>query len=280
MSILLAFIHIFVYNVGWMNIGIYYNVSQADRPIAEGLARKIEKCGSHAAVFTSLDDVKEIDRLIVLGGDGTVLRAARCAAQMQIPLAGVNFGRLGFLTEFERGDADKIVPLVLDENCQTLPRTMLEVDFNGNKTYCLNEVSLLRGVAKDSDNRAAKISVTIDGSGAGTFTADGLIVTTPTGSTAYSLSAGGSIMTPECGTFGLTPVCAFSLKSRPIAYPDKYELKFILPSTGKLVLCGDGTFLGEAGAEDEITVRKADRTAVFLTRDKHDCFRRLTEKLN
>ncbi|MDE6059385.1 MAG: NAD(+)/NADH kinase [Clostridia bacterium] len=263
-----------------MNIGIFYNKLQVGHEAADRLADKINAAGGKAWIFSDLEQVKDIDRLIVLGGDGTMLHAARRTSELGIQLIGINYGHLGFLTEFECGEEDGAVELALDSACSLLERAMLEVDFNGKKTYCLNELSLLRGVGADCDNKAVKISVTIDGSAAGVFNADGLIVTTPTGSTAYSLSAGGSIMMPECATFQLTPVCAFSLRSRPIAYPDCYELQIFLPKKSKLILCGDGSYLGEASGDDNIKVRKAVRSAVFLTRNKHDCFRRITEKIN
>ena len=87
-------------------------------------------------------------------------------------------------------------------------------------------------------------------------------------------------MMPECGIFQLTPVCAFSLRSRPISYPDRYELSFELSEGDTVILSGDGIVLGEISSRDKVKVRKADRTVTFLTRDKHDCFRRLTEKIN
>ena len=261
-----------------MNIGIYYNREQASAAIAENIAASIKKAGHSAVVFSDLAELAG-DRLIVLGGDGTMLRAAKRASERAIPVVGVNFGRLGFLTEFEREEAERVVPLVLDERCAVLKRAMLEVALNGKRFYCLNELALLHPVAPERDNRVVTISVTIDGSHAGEFVADGLIVTTPTGSTAYSLSAGGTIMTPDCETFQLTPVCAFSMRSRPIAYPDRSELGFSLPR-GALVLYGDGEYLGEAGESDRLTVRKAQRSASFLTRGLSEYFRRLTEKIN
>lgn len=263
-----------------MNIGIFYNKLQVGYEAADRLADKINAMGGEARIFSDLEQVKDVDRLIVLGGDGTMLHAARRASELEIKLVGINYGHLGFLTEFECGEEDGAMALALDSACPLLERTILEVDFNGKKSHCLNELSLLRGVGADCDNKAVKISVTIDGSAAGVFNADGLIVTTPTGSTAYSLSAGGSIMMPECATFQLTPVCSFSLRSRPIAYPDCYELQIFLPKSSKLILCGDGSYLGEASGGDSIKVRKAVRSAVFLTRNKHDCFRRITEKIN
>ncbi len=263
-----------------MNIGIFYNRNQVKKEIAEKLASDVRSAGGNATVFSDLNQIKEIERLVVLGGDGTMLHAARRASELNLSLVGINYGHLGFLTEFERGEEERAVRLVLDQTCPLLERALLEVELNGEKTFCLNEVTFLRGVGENCDNKAVKFSVTIDGSAAGIFNADGLVVATPTGSTAYSLSAGGSIMMPECGTFQLTPMCAFSLRSRPIAYPDYYELQIFLPEKSRVVLCGDGTYLGEAGEKDIIKVRKATRTAVFLTRNKHDCFQRITKKIN
>ena len=261
-----------------MNIGIYFNRDQVREEVARRLAALVFAAGHTAALFSDLDEI-DGDRLIVLGGDGTMLRAAKRASERGIPVAGVNFGRLGFLTEFEREEAERVVPLVLDERCAILRRAMLEVELNGQKFDCLNELALLHPVAPERDNRVVTISVTIDGSHAGEFVADGLIVTTPTGSTAYSLSAGGSIMTPDCETFQLTPVCAFSMRSRPIAYSNRSELGFSLPR-GDLVLYGDGVYLGKAGADDRLAVRKSARSAAFLTRGLSEYFRRLTEKIN
>lgn len=261
-----------------MNIGIYYNLEQVDRSVAEKLASLIFAAGHTASLFSDLSELCG-DRLVVLGGDGTMLRAAKRASERGIPVVGVNFGRLGFLTEFEREEAEKVVPLVLDEHCAVLKRAMLEVELNGNRCDCLNELALLHPVAPEKANRVVTISVTIDGSHAGEFIADGLIVTTPTGSTAYSLSAGGSIMTPDCETFQLTPVCAFSMRSRSIAYSNRSELGFSLPQ-GALVLYGDGVYLGQAGAKDKLIVRKSVRSAAFLTRGLSEYFRRLTEKIN
>lgn len=262
-----------------MNIGIFYNRDQAEPSVADGLARSVRTAGHAAAVFSRLEEIGGVDRLIVLGGDGTILRVAKRASALGIPIFGVNFGTLGFLTEFEREEYDAAVSLALDERCARIERSMLEAELNGEKFDCLNELALLHPVAPGKENKVVTISVTIDGSHAGEFVADGLIVATPTGSTAYSLSAGGSIMTPDCATFQLTPVCAFSMRSRPIAYSDRSELCFSLPQ-GALVLYGDGVYLGEAGAADRLVVRKSARSVTFLTRGLGEYFRRLTQKIN
>lgn len=264
-----------------MKVGILYNENQVETDVVDRLHEAFEARGSETAVFCTADDISCVERLVVLGGDGTILRAARRSSELKIPLVGVNFGTLGFLTEFERQDALSAVDLVLDSACAQIPRSMLNVNLNGVGTNCLNEIVLLRNVSPEVDNHAVRISVEIDGSRAGDFTADGLIVATPTGSTAYSLSAGGGIMTPDCETFLLTPVCAFSMKSRPIACSDKSTLSFgFAENAAPLILYGDGIYLGSVGREDNLTVKKSSAQAVFLTRDKNGFFRRLTEKIN
>ena len=263
-----------------MKVGITYNAKQVDDAAPAHLAALIGQAGGTCVVFSPSEEIGGVDRLIVLGGDGSVLHAAKRASRLGIPLVGVNYGHIGFLTEFEKGEAERAVELVLDECPDTIVRTLLEVDFNGVKREFLNELALLREVSQGKDIRAGKLSVTIDGSSAGDFTADGLIVATPTGSTAYSLSAGGSIVTPDCPAFLLTPVCAFSLKSRPIVYPDTSELSFTLGGQDALLAYGDGEYLGKVMAGDKLSVKRSGRSATFLTRSRSEFFRRLTNKIN
>ena len=262
-----------------MKLGIFYNKAQTDYENAMRLTHFVEAMGGVASLFTDAAEIEGVDRLLVLGGDGTVLRAAKRAAALNIPLVGVNYGNLGFLAEFERGQEEEAVSLALSGNCSTLSRSMLEVNLDGKKYYCLNELSLLHPVGENHHNGVAKISVEIDGSKAGNFVADGLIVATPTGSTAYSLSAGGCVMTPDSTTFMLTPVCAFSLRSRPIVFPDSCTLTLALQED-TLMLYGDGDYLGQVNAAHNLIIKKAERSALFLTADPGGYFRRLTQKIN
>ncbi len=263
-----------------MKIGIFYHRMQANVNDASLLQNILRRAGADAEIFDAEDAISAVDRLIVLGGDGTVLRAARRAAELKIPLFGVNYGHTGFLTEFERGELDGAASLALSFECDRIERAMLEVELNGEKTVCLNECSLNRGVSAEEENKVVKICVQIDGSDAGEIVADGVIVATPTGSTAYSLSAGGSILTPECDEFILTPICAFSMKSRPIVYAASATLSFSIPQGHSLLLYGDGKYLGSVGTGDRVLVRRAKRCATFLTRDKKSYFLRITQKIN
>lgn len=264
--------------VDGMKIGIFFHKHQVDDSYANILLSALRSGGAEAETVDGEDAIKGFDRLIVLGGDGTVLKAARLAAEAGIPLFGINFGRIGFLTEFERDDLEEAVSLALSEDCDLLDRTMLEVDLGGKRAFCLNECSLLRSVTPQDENKVVRVGVRLDGSDAEEIAADGIIVATPTGSTAYSLSAGGSIMTPECETFMLTPVCAFSMKSRPIVYAASAVLSFTV-SEGDLLLYCDGGFFGELRAGSTVVVKRADRVATFLTRNKHGYFMKITEKI-
>lgn len=261
-----------------MKVGVFFNQTQADLSSAKNLLALLAQKGAETALFSREEDIGDVDRLIVLGGDGTVLRAARRAAELNIPLLGVNYGHIGFLTEFERDETEEAAALALSLECDHLVRAMLEVELNGVRAFCLNECSLQRRITP-SENKVVKICVQIDGSDAGDIVADGIIVATPTGSSAYSLSAGGSILTPECEAFSLTPVCAISLRSRPIVYSSSAELSFSVPE-GDLLLYGDGKYLGEVRAGDVVLVRKAKRSATFLTRNKKGYFLKITEKIN
>lgn len=263
-----------------MRIGIFLNREQVQESVAEEFLSEFRKSGAEAEIFATEDEIHGVDRLVVLGGDGTVLRAARHAAMHNIPLFGVNYGHTGFLTEFDRTERAEAISLALSSFCDSLPRSMLEVEFQGKKTICLNECSLLRSVQPHEESRVVKIYATIDGGDAGEIVADGIIVATPTGSTAYSLSAGGSIMTPACETFMLTPVCAFSMKSRPIVYSSSATLSFTVSEPHEVLLYGDGKYLGEVGKEDAVTVKRADRRAIFLTRNKKNYLLRIANKIN
>lgn len=263
-----------------MKIGIFFNANQVKVSSAESFRSKLVGRGADAVILIHEEEIADVDRLVVLGGDGTVLRAARRAAEVGIPLVGINYGHIGFLTEFGQDETDDALSFVLSDRCERMERAMIEVDLNGKKDVCLNECALLRGVAPNDDNKLIKIGVELDGAETGEITADGLIVATPTGSTAYSLSAGGSIVSPECEAFILTPVCAFSMKSRPIVYASSATLSFTIGEGHSLFLYGDGKYLGTVESGDKVCMRKSGRSATFLTRNKRGYLLRLTEKIN
>ncbi len=268
----------FVYNTS-MKVGIFYKKEKVgDESVIERLACLIEDRGCSVRLFSRPEQIEGIDRLLVLGGDGTILRAAHAVDGRDIPIVGVNYGTLGFLTEYEKGDVFAAVDLILAENPTVLTRSMIEVTYGGRTTRCLNEMVVKRESSNRTSNQIARLCVKLDGTQAGEFVADGLIVATPTGSTAYSLSAGGNILCPDCKAFLLTPICSFSLRTRPIVYSDESVLSFEVPDGQPMVLYGDGKFLGEV-KDGTVTVKKSDKFVQFLTRNKNGFFSRLTEKL-
>lgn len=263
-----------------MKIGIFYHRKKVDAKTVKQIAALLKQRGAVCEIFKTKEDIGGVDRLIVLGGDGTMLHAARKVSSLGIPLVGMNYGTIGFLTEFEKDDVEGLIDVVLNDSCATLKRSMLEVSVRGETYFCLNELTLMRRRHPAEKDSVVRISVKINDCPAGGFISDGLIVATPTGSTAYSLSAGGSIITPDCEVFLLTPVCSFSLRSRPIACSDKSVLKLSFHEGSALLLHGDGIFLGEVDSRDVITIRKAEKYATFLSKERSDFFHRLTEKIN
>ncbi len=259
-----------------IRVGIFYNRDRVTADTVRSVVQTLSRVAD-CVVFDDADQIADVDRLLVLGGDGTILHAAHRASLFSIPILGVNFGTRGFLAEFERDQLAEALNFLMSD-CAIEPRSMLEVQCGGRSMHCLNEISMRRNTGL-SDERIAKFSLAIDERPAIRFAADGLIVATPTGSTAYSLSAGGCILSPECQSIILTPICAFSLRFRPVVCPDSSTLVFTVGEE-PLVLHGDGVFLGESVCGDVITIHRSPRTTDFLIKDKNEFFRRLTKKIN
>lgn len=174
--------------------------------------------------------------IVVLGGDGTFLRAARCFARDQVPLVGVNTGHLGFLTRIEANKVEEYLTTILAGNITLEHRMMLAVE--SDDLWALNDV-----VIKNANpSRLATLNVYMDDRLLADYDADGLIVCTPTGSTAYNLSAGGPIMDPEAEVMAITPICPHSLSAKPIVLPADRELviESAITNASHLVCAVDG----------------------------------------
>lgn len=179
---------------------------------------KARKELSSVTYFPGDEIFKNSELVIVIGGDGTILHAAKNAALYGIPVLGVNAGRLGFMAGLEMDELNSLQRLITGEyevDC----RMMLEIHAAGYKNvyYALNDAV----VSKGSLSRIIDMSVTCNGREVGNYRADGIIVSTPTGSTAYSLSAGGPVIDPRLDSIGVTPICPHSLISRTILFEPK-----------------------------------------------------------
>ena len=208
------------------------------------------------------------DLVVVLGGDGTLLSVARALAGA-VPILGVNLGNLGFLTEINRGELYPAMVQVLSGKFRTEKRSLFDVELhregNGNPTNPAKYRVLNDAVInKSALARIIQLTLTIDGHLVARFRADGLILSTPTGSTAYNLSAGGPILSPQLGVAVLTPICPHALSLRPMVVPDTGRIEITLETPREEVyLTLDGQEGTSMGYRDRVTVTRS-RAAVKL----------------
>lgn len=219
------------------------------------------------------------DLVIVLGGDGTLLSVAHEAAQAGVPVMGVNLGRLGFLTEIRVSEAVATLDRFLaGDPALVSPRWLLEARTAAGASYCLNDAV----VTKAALARMIELSLAVDGRELTTIKSDGLIVSTPTGSTAYSLSAGGPILLPGVAALCVTPICAHTLAVRPLVAAASSTI-VVEPIEGwadDLLVSFDGQTGFTLAEGARVEVRRAD-TAVCLVRlNRQGYFTLLRDKLN
>ena len=264
-----------------MNVGIYCNrETKKYKPICDALFALLKKKRIAHTVFEEVEAIGGVDVLVVLGGDGTILKAAIAAGRLGIRVLGINSGNLGFLTEFEGEQVAEAVAL-LQGPAETEKRSVLEVRVGGQVFYALNDAVFQRGYSAAADDNVVAVTAHIDGKKVDEIVGDGVIVSTPTGSTAYSLSAGGSILTPDIAAFILTPICAHSLHNRPIVFADSSALSVRLSDrdTALSLFC-DGKFVLSMGSGEEAVLRKAPFGVEFLKRKDSNFFDKLLFKLN
>ena len=266
-----------------MKTGIYFNRNYIsdNRENIEKIKSKFSSNGAECSLVECFDDLNGLDVLFVLGGDGTILTVASECAARGIKIIGLNYGHVGFLAEFEPEKLNEAVDIVLSGNYRIQKRGMLKVEYGGKSFYALNDLVVQRSTYGENFANAVHLRAEIDGTTVDNFSSDGIIVSTPTGSTAYSLSAGGSILAPELDAFILTPVCAHSLHSRPIVFSDRSVLKIrTIDVKQPLVFAIDGKISGEIKDGGLITVTKADRAVEFITSADNNFFNKLLIKLS
>lgn len=223
----------------------------------------------------------ELDLMVVLGGDGTYLQAVGLLDGRDVPVLGANFGHTGFLTETKAEEILTVLEAVLKGKGRAQERSMLDVTIKnkGQKARtlrALNDMVVERG----GDTHLIEMSVLQGGCLVTRFRADGLIVATPTGSTAYNLSAAGPIVHPGVPAIVVTPVCPHSLTARSITVPDSDEITIKLnnPNRGASVMV-DGQNAGELAPGGEIVIKKSKSRHLMLSSQNYDYFERLNAKL-
>lgn len=264
-----------------MNVGIYLNEKYfsdnkkyIDRIFS---AFSAERC----PVVKSLADLGGLEVLFVLGGDGTILTVASECAKRGIKIIGINYGHIGFLAEFEPDRIDDAINLVKSGKYKIQSRSMLKIQASGEEFLALNDLVIQRSTSGANFRNTVSLHAEIDGTTVDNFSSDGIIVSSPTGSTAYSLAAGGSVLTPDIGAFILTPICPHSLHSRPVVFGDGSLLTICPVNAGApLGLIVDGRAVGEVKDGEKVIVSKSEYKAEFITSDDKNFFSKLLIKLN
>ncbi|MDD4146170.1 MAG: NAD(+)/NADH kinase [Clostridia bacterium] len=223
---------------------------------------------------------KKVQFVLAVGGDGTFLRAARCVAPFGVPILGINMGTLGFLTEVEVGETEEALEKLFQGKFWLENRMMLKVNIRRKGQIIknfqgLNDVVINKGPLA----RLITLKIYVDEEYVTTYKADGVIFSSPTGSTAYSLSAGGPIVYPEIEVIILTPICAHTLDARPIVLPSNKTIcvKIVKQAESMLTIDGQSGFALES--EDELIIAKAPYCASMIRIKEKRFFTVLREKI-
>ena len=239
-----------------------------------------DKLNDRGPCVSKADLGKRADLLITFGGDGTLLSVARYAPK-GVPVIGVNMGTLGFLTEVRVEEFPSVLEAVLSGKFEAEDRVTFEVIVEGHqrekRTYrVLNDAT----INKSALARIVEMRVTVSGHFVSTFRAVGLIVSTPTGSTAYNLSAGGPIVYPTMGAVVITPICPHMLTNRPIVIPDTLDIEIgIVTQNQEIFLTLDGQEGLPIGERDRVCVRKSDQPVLLVQSPNKNYFDVLRNKL-
>jgi NAD+ kinase len=231
--------------------------------------------------FPPRNPPRDVDLVIVIGGDGTFLSVVRSMGARQVPILGVNAGSLGFLTDTSLPDLYKALEKVISGEHTIESRMMLDVELQRNghvvaKQTVLNDVVITKGAIA----RMIEVGVELNEQLVATIRADGVIVSTPTGSTAYSLAAGGPILYPGIGSMILTPICPHTLTYRPVVFSDSSTVDLTLRSTsGEVYATFDGQVSVPMLQEDTIQVHKSRSRLKLVSLPGHNYFQVLRHKL-
>jgi len=221
---------------------------------------------------------QSVDVLVTLGGDGTLISAARRSFKYDIPIFGVYAGNLGFLADINLDELDEFILQLVEGKYRVDERSILEAKFLENETevslYAFNDIVLTR----HSVSNMIHIETLVDSKAFNTYYGDGVIVSTPTGSTAYNLSAGGPVLFPLTNVFALTPICPHSLTQRPVVLPGKFSIEMKTPKDRALVIV-DGQDKHELEAGESIHIQLAVKTVKLIHREEFNYFDVLKEKL-
>lgn len=260
------------------HISVIYNKDIPESfEVAAFVKETIIKKGINAHLTTSTKPDKKATLAITIGGDGTLLKAARYYAQNQTPILGINLGRLGFLAQANIDEIESSIDKLVNNRYTIQNRMMLEVGDN-EKMLALNDI-VIKG---DSFSRTSKLFLSINDKVVCDYLADGLIISTPTGSTAYTLSAGGPVVSPELSAIIIVPICPHTLTSRPLVIPANEKITVTSSnSCKKLKLSADGQHTVDVSSNAKIKVSKSSTNAklIILEKENNEFYSILRQKL-
>ena len=234
---------------------------------------------SNVSIFSKHNEIKnKVDLLFSIGGDGTILDAITIVKDSGIPIVGINTGKLGFLASIAKDEIEPAIQAIISNKYSIEERVLLKFESTSNLfsdfPYSLNEIAVQK-----VDSKMITVHVYIDGEFLNTYWSDGLIVSTPTGSTAYSLSVGGPIITPKSGNFIISPISPHNLTVRPIVLPDTSELRLKIEGRAlNYITSLDHRSMMIKNTED-IFIRKAEFKVKLLKLDNTSFYKTLINKL-
>ncbi|HEU4432913.1 MAG TPA: NAD(+)/NADH kinase [Pyrinomonadaceae bacterium] len=222
-----------------------------------------------------------VDLILVLGGDGTMIATARMVGDQEVPVLGINYGGLGYLAEFRIEELYQALESILSGNFRLDKRVMLGVELRrGGELITQNRVLNDVVINKSALARIIEIEAYLNQHFINSFRADGLIISTPTGSTAYNLSAGGPVIFPSMNAVVITPICPFTLSNRPIVVPDTARIELLLKTDQEEVtLTLDGQVGFSLKVEDRVVIRKSSVTFNLVQPSNRNYFDVLRDKL-
>lgn len=266
-----------------MRVGVYLNAKykSLNSEYLKIINSTFAEVEVESVLINEPTQINGLDVLLVLGGDGTILSFASACAEYGVKILGINCGHMGFLADFEANQLKQALDVVISKSFTTTKRSMISVEYGGKTYHALNEAVIQRCTTGNSFSNTVNLHAEIDGSTVDNFSSDGLIISTPTGSTAYSLSAGGSILTPDLNAFIMTPICPHSLHSRPIVFNDRSVV--VVNQAEKscvLNLIIDGKVVETVNGFGKFTIKKSNRSLEFISADGKNFFEKLLIKLN
>jgi NAD+ kinase len=229
--------------------------------------------------FRSVEQLAETcDLLVSIGGDGTMLKSAYSARNSQIPMLGINIGKLGFLAELDQTKLEELISAIKNKNYNIEERIALQAFTNSgqhSELYAINDIVIDRGRWP----KMIKLSLKINGEVVSSFSADGIIIATPTGSTGYSLSTGGPIVTPASEAVTISPISPHTLNIRPLVISSKQSIEIIAESPAKIQVSADGQRVHYYDSPFSINVKKAKNKIKLFHTPSYSYFEVLRQKL-